>query len=267
MYPARICAYDDYAHTLAIPIPTTQGLFWKRALTPKRLVGVSVLWLFDADVATHPSLMPLGEIVSALLTTNASALQPVVRSAGMGTDHPWLRQRPSLTSCVASTAKFVEVMTPVLQADAWLQFYTKVLSRVPDESLAVSDFGIDVTWCAFFADTFPKRPPCLILHSAAAVHYNSRSIGRFMNRSTVLQERSCAGTCRFLRSHFPRYYMNYSHDNSDCWAASQRGLVATGQPRYVDSHGAWKAGRRGKDGSIITATGKRWKPGSKANDD
>jgi hypothetical protein len=143
-------------------------------LTPERLRGVSVLWLFDADVAAHPAVMPLGEVASALLSTGASAMQPLIRSAGLGTDHSWLRQRPSLSSCTASTARFVEVMTPLLQVDAWVRFYEVVLSRIPDDALALSDFGIDVTWCAFFATHFPSRPPCLVLYSAAAVHSNSK---------------------------------------------------------------------------------------------
>ena len=46
----------------------------------------------------------------------------------------------------------------------------------------------------------------------------------------------------------------------DCWAASNAGLVATRQPRYIDTHGHWKAGRRDAEGHIITATGKRWSP-------
>ena len=81
-----------------------------------------------------------------------------------------------------------------------------------------------------------------------------------MNGSTARQGRSCAGTCRFLRRHFKGLYMNFSHDTQDCWAASNAGLVPTHKPRYIDTHGFWKAGSRAKDGSVITATGRRWKP-------
>ena len=140
-------------------VPGMKGLFWKRVLTPERTRGMRMVWLFDADVAVHPSVMPLGLLASALLSSNASALQPLVRAAGMGTDHKWLRQRPSLSSCAASTAKFVEVMTPFLQSDTWEHFHRHVLSHIPDDALARSDFGIDVTWCAAFADAFPLRPP------------------------------------------------------------------------------------------------------------
>ena len=83
-------------------VPGMKGLFWKRVLTPERTRGMRMVWLFDADVAVHPSVMPLGLLASALLSSNASALQPLVRAAGMGTDHKWLRQRPSLSSCAAS---------------------------------------------------------------------------------------------------------------------------------------------------------------------
>ena len=168
----------------------------------------------------------------------------------------WLQQRPSLSSCAASTAKFVEVMTPVVQGDVWADFHRRVLSHVPDLALALSDFGIDVMWCAAFADAFPSRPACLVLFGVAAVHLNSNSIKRFMNASTVKEERSCGATCLFLRSHYRSYYMNYSHDTRNCWAAAHDGLRPTKSPRYMDSHGFWKAGRRRKDGKVLSATGK-----------
>ena len=57
-----------------------KGLFWKRVLAPELLQGLQVLWLFDADVAVHPSVMPLGHLVAALMSAGASALQPVVRT-------------------------------------------------------------------------------------------------------------------------------------------------------------------------------------------
>ena len=35
-----------------------KGLFWKRVLTPQMLRGYDVLWLFDADIVTHPAALP-----------------------------------------------------------------------------------------------------------------------------------------------------------------------------------------------------------------
>ena len=84
-----------------------KGLFWKHVLTPSRLNGIGVLWLFDADVAMHPAVMPLGELVSALLSTDASAMQPHVRSAGAHLCHRyrpgawWCDQRHLRYECVA----------------------------------------------------------------------------------------------------------------------------------------------------------------------
>ena len=256
--PARLHARLEVSF-----VPGMKTLFWKQVLTREELTRrkVLVLWLFDADVYTHPAVMPLGELVSALLSSDASALQPVVRAAGMGVSHTWLRQRPALSSCVASTARFVEVMTPLLRADAWTAFHERYLSAVPDAALAVSDFGVDVTWCAAFARAFPARPACLVLYSAAAVHGNTNSMHRRMNASVYKQGRMCAETCRVLKR-FRSEWMNYSHDTQDCWMATATGLAPAHGPRYIDTHGAWKAGRRAKDGSVLTATGKRWVPGT-----
>ena len=95
-------------------------LFWKRILTPERTRAATVVWLFDADIAVHPTLFPLGQIVSSMLALNASAVQPSIRAysekeadarwpmkrlTGSGTIHSWLLERPTHISCVANTAK------------------------------------------------------------------------------------------------------------------------------------------------------------------
>jgi hypothetical protein len=101
-------------------VPGMKTIFWKRILTPERTRAASVVWLFDADIAVHPTLMPLGELVTSLLALNASAVQPSIRAYArkeadarwpasrhnpMGTIHAWLVERPAHISCVATTAK------------------------------------------------------------------------------------------------------------------------------------------------------------------
>lgn len=160
-------------------------------------------------------------------------------------------------------------MTPLLQADAWAYFHSAILAHIPDEALAESDYGIDITWCAAFGDAFPHRPACLVLFGASAVHLNTNSIKRFMNASTQREVRKCAGTCRFLRANHRRFFGNYTHDSKLCWESTGAGLVPTGRPRYLDSHGFWKAGSFARPGSgqrvlrntsadplVVTATGK-----------
>jgi hypothetical protein len=157
---------------------------------------------------------------------------------------------------VAEAAPVPVELRGVLQGDTWAHFHQHVLSHIPDDALARSDFGIDVTWCAAFAEAFPLRPPCLVLFGAAAVHTNSNSIKRFMNATTAKEERSCGATCRYLRTHFGSYWMNFTHDTGDCWSAGHDGLRRSNSPRYVDSHGFWKAGRRRANGQVLSATGK-----------
>ena len=85
-------------------VPGMKGLFWKTVLTPLRTSTYRVVWLFDSDMAVHPSVLPLGTIVRTLLATNASLLQPAIRSAGGETQHTWRvcalepRSRQILTS-------------------------------------------------------------------------------------------------------------------------------------------------------------------------
>ena len=70
-------------------VPGMKGLFWKTVLTPLRTSMFRVVWLFDSDMAVHPSVLPLGTIVRTLLATSASLLQPAIRAAGGDTQHTW----------------------------------------------------------------------------------------------------------------------------------------------------------------------------------
>ena len=117
-------------------------LFWKRVLSPLRLKAAELLWLFDCDIATHPSLFPLGQLAAGLIATNASVLQPAVRGwNGRGSHHAHLAPRAVHLSCYATTVPFIELQTPFFRADAWAAFHTGVLAHIPDRHLATSDHG------------------------------------------------------------------------------------------------------------------------------
>ena len=45
-------------------VPGMKGLFWKRVLTPQFVLQFRVIWLFDADIAIHPSVFPLATLVN-----------------------------------------------------------------------------------------------------------------------------------------------------------------------------------------------------------
>ena len=198
-------------------VPGMKGLFWKRVLTPERVRPFRVLWLFDADVSVHPSVLPLAPLVGTLLATDASLLQPAVRAAGGETQHTWLRARATHISCVATTAKFVELQTPLFAADAWQDFHSRVLAHLPDAALELSSFGLDVTWCGALAHAFPHRPTCLVVHHANAVHLNALTVSRFAGTRTRSSDRQCSETCHALRSAFPAFYGNTSHHTRECW--------------------------------------------------
>ena len=221
-------------------IPGFKGVFWKLALTPEFVNRFTVVWLFDSDIAVHPSVLPLGTMTAALFATGASVVQPSIRALVHGTYHSFLRVRAAHMSCLAHTARFVELQTPVFRKDAWVAFRTKVMSLIPDEALAQSDYGIDISWCAFLATEFPRRPPCLVLPATSALHTNTHRIERFMNETAAHTVRSCTDTCKVIKKHFLGFMQNSSHDTRDCWAASVAGLE-------------WQGGKFSLDGSLVTA--------------
>ncbi|KAL3931933.1 MAG: hypothetical protein SGPRY_000916, partial [Prymnesium sp.] len=193
----------------ATSIPGMKTLFWRRILTPSRIANASLVWVFDSDIVVHPGFFPLGSLASTLLSLDATLLQPAIRAQIQGTHHMWLRSRPTHMSCVATTARWVEMQTPLFSAAAWAHVHAHMLSKVSEDDLAVSDFGLDTTWCALLAHAFPGKPTCLVAH----------------------KERSCAGTCKTLQKLYRGFWMNYSHHTGLCWGSQpdQKGFVVTGK--------------------------------------
>ena len=159
-------------------------LFWKRTLTPEliRRYGVEVVFLVDSDIAMHPSVYPLGQLVGVMAATRATLLQPSIRAYVHGTYHTFLRVRNAHMSCLATTAQFVELQTPLFTGEGWTAFHTEMLSAIEDEHLGDSDYGIDITWCAMMRAAFPGRPTCLVTPGEAATHLNTHAIEKFMDK-------------------------------------------------------------------------------------
>ena len=224
-------------------IPGMKVLFWKLVLTPAYVQRFEAVWMFDSDVAIHPSIFPLGSLMGVLAATGANLLQPSIRAKVHGTYHGFLRVKNAHLSCMATTAKFVELMIPVFRMEAWAAVHRRMFSRLADEDLARSDHGIDLTWCALLSSEIPDRPPCLVTPSISALHTDTHRIERFMNASTAQATRSCARVCRTLQRDFRPFWANYSHDTKDCWAASVDGLR--------------KGGKFGLEGFTVKAQGNR----------
>lgn len=238
-------------------LPGMKTLFWKRHLTPSRTRHLEIVWLFDSDIAVHPSAFPLGQLASILQSTRATVLQPSVRALVHGTHHTFLRVRAAHMSCLATTAMWVEMQTPLFTGDAWAAYHENVLSVVSDDDLAVSDYGIDISWCAALRDAFPTRPACLVTPAEAATHLNTHAIEKFMAKPVVQKVRSCAGTCTTLLKHFKRYWKNFTHHTTACWGVQlgslqQTGLVEGGR-FSIDAQGYARARRDAETRAEVVA--------------
>jgi len=235
-------------------VPGMKALFWKRVLTPQLVVQFRALWLFDGDVAIHPSVFPLATLVNALVAVDASAAQPAIRAghAGLTTFQGHLvHKRPVSASCVITTAKSVEIMTPLFQTDGWAAFHEQVLTTIPDDKLAASAHGIDRMWCSWLRVAFPARPACVVVHSEVALHADSRSMRRYMNATAFRQGKSCSGTCQTLQRAFPGHFDSTKHDTGDCWKQTYAGPVRTTLLRSLDESGAISGRQRAGNGKDL----------------
>ncbi len=251
---ARPCPRLPRPTPIAAQVPGMKTLFWKRVLTPERTRQLRVVWLFDCDIAVHPAVFPLGQLVGALGATRATLMQPSIRALVHGTYHTWLRVKSVHMSCLATTAQWVEMQTPLFSGDAWAAYNERVLGAISDASLANSDFGIDVSWCAAVRDLFPRRPACLVTPAEAATHLNSHSIEKFISANYSLHglskthhTRMCHGTCNTIMKTFPQYWKNFSHHTGKCYGLSShtmaRGLAYEGRIASFDNDGRWHARR------------------------
>lgn len=202
-----------------------KSIFWKRVLTPARVRSFEVVWLFDADIAVHPSVFPLATSVSVLAETGASILQPAIRGWGLATHHGWLQHRWTHLSCAVTTARFVEIMTPLFRKAAWSAFHEAVLTRMPDKRLATLDYCLDLVWCAAVATFRPRAPACVVTPGDAAMHRHTKTIKRGVDRRPESSANAADGenSCGTLEKLFPQWWKNYSHDTKACW--------------HIDAHG------------------------------
>ena len=229
-------------------VPGMKTLFWYKFLTPERTQHLDLVWVFDCDIAVHPSVFPLGQLAGVLRWTRATILQPSIQALVHGTYHPWLRVKKAHMSCLATTAQWCEMQTPLFAGDAWARFHRKVLSIIPEEGLVTSDFGLDIIWCAFLKDEFPTRPACLVTPMTSATHLNSHAIETYMSKEVISKERSCTTTCKTLFNHFKSFWKNFSHHTGECYSVSgHRGLLPTRSHYAVDGDGMIRA-RHGHGG-------------------
>ena len=131
---------DGHAAVEGVQNPGMKTFFWKRTLTPSliRSRSISILWLVDSDISTHPTAFALGNLVAVLEETRATLIQPSIRAHVHGTHHSFLRLRLSHMSCIATTARFVELQSPLFAADAWNAFHETVPSASPSASASAS---------------------------------------------------------------------------------------------------------------------------------
>mgnify|MGYP006143845461 CR=1 FL=1 len=233
--------------------PGMKTLFWKLELGRLDASSTRVVWLFDADLAIAPSVFPLAQLVGALHATGASALQPSVQGWTRGSVHASLRPRSVHMSCHATTARFLELQTPIFRADAWSAIHAEVLARIPDAHLAASDHGLDQVWCSLLSRALPRRPACVILPGIVATHLDDRQIERHMTKADAAQARLCAQTCKWLKRHLRGLYANTSHHTGECWrvVGSASGLeLKAGGHVGVDSHGIVRARFNVKSGGM-----------------
>ena len=168
-------------------VPGMKTLFWYKHLTPERTQHLQVVWVFDCDIAVHPSVLPLAQLAGALIATRATVLQPSIQAQVHGTYHtPGCAS--SAHTCRASrrprnTLRCRRRCLPATRG----RDSTKVLAVIPEEGLVTSDFGLDVMWCAFLRDEFPHRPTCLVTPSATATHLNSHEIEKHMSKEVALK--------------------------------------------------------------------------------
>ena len=193
-------------------IPGMKVLFWRKVLTTERTSGLDALWLFDSDVAVHPSVFPLGMLVAALHSTNATILQPAVRGEILGSYHRSLKTSLTHMSCLATTTKMVELMTPIFAADAWAFVLTEIISIWSDDEAGASAYGLDVVWCHAIARVFLGRPTCLVRLPPSVLSPNAAPIApmhAYLGEPLLLLIHTRAVTVASARGGVPLQYTRH----------------------------------------------------------
>ena len=177
-------------------MPGSKLNFWTSVLTPELTSQFQLVWCFDNDLAVDK--FAIGVAARVMVESNISMAQPCIPSARRGqnrslmrtTDIPHLRCHYKCGSaptprrgevqlggirCLLREMQFVEVMTPIFAAHAWVLQHRRLLSTIPRALLVESDRGLSEVWCSFFRETLPDQPACGLLCVRLA-HYHGRTI-------------------------------------------------------------------------------------------
>ena len=176
-------------------VPGMKGLFWKHALHPRATDSFDYLWLIDADMDVTDRLFSLARLLRDMHSSNASMAQPRIKEAtktletaplGVASPTTWARStdiqflRASAFfpagNCSAVHVDVVEVMAPLFRSAAWRIVHHELISVLPDELLARTDWGITATWCNIVR-RFSDRPACALLHESI-IHLDEHMIER-----------------------------------------------------------------------------------------
>ena len=99
-------------------VPGMKTLFWKLHLTPERTEHLEAVWVFDCDIAVHPSVFPLGQLVGAMRATHATMLQPAIQAWIHGTYHYFLRVKKTHMSFCKTYSRSTKLLVSTMLAKA-----------------------------------------------------------------------------------------------------------------------------------------------------
>ena len=217
---------------------------YKHVLTRELTSPYDFLWLFDndmdVDATRHFDLLGAIRTMAAanvliaqprVVHINSSAHSAHAVMTLSGEDFSALNGSDAFDDdndlCTARAVSYVESQTPLFSRAGWDIFRDRMLIRLDDDRLQLTDVGPDQVWCRMMELEMPSRPACAVLR-ATIIHGDFRTV-RSSGHQADLASVALRSPAYMLET-FPNYTDRYAacmskragQHSFDCFASVSR---------------------------------------------
>ena len=243
-------------HVFISTVPGYMLRFWKTVLTAELTAHYDIIMLVHCDIWWTHEMFSLVAVEEWMQRTKAGSVMPSIVASTKGARAAGAARRQTMyaADCAAKTLNACEriaIQTPAVYRIVW-----ELLQEMPDLVLDADLMLMDL-WCQKIAVAWPTRPACVVIHSMAVVHDNTKTISKAgmdkyycCDKKTIMQH----DTYYWIMNNYKSFLGNFSWGNTSFPLGTCFPIDPDEPRRQVGSD------LRGRDSRAVPRSGTRLSP-------